>query len=334
MGILIGIIIGTLVIAGAGGGVYVLVFRAKHKKELLANSQMGNNLPTLGAEPAQQNQTQGLPNLGGVPNQGQGSPMASPVMNDITGGGLPQVPQAPAAPMQEEPSFMSPQEPPTINRSFPDTPQVPEAPVADSLGMIPEAPAAPANTFDLSQMDQSTIGSGSLLDDTETVGPVAGMAEDSLSNATDVDISDSTVPVTRENESLEQVESELGDVSVSAQTEEREEQNAAPEVPVMSSVPQPDPVSAPEPVVQPEPPVTPEPSISIPVQDFPNIGQSSEPQNTPSEQIPDVPIASQGNMSPMPGISTVSDFPSIPSAPQAAGSPENNTDSGTQEMHI
>ncbi|MEK7447220.1 MAG: hypothetical protein AAB632_00220 [Patescibacteria group bacterium] len=257
MGILIAVVVITLVVAAIGAGVYVLIFRAKHKKEVMANSQtIGGGVPVYGSTPEQQ--VQGQPDFTSnmTAETSQPAPAPSPMMNDITGSGLADDAMAgiqqPFQPPAQEPSVEVPQEvQPSISRDFaPETtkPEVPTDSVSPTLAV--ETPSLD-NALDLNQLGSQNNGGGSILDDTQTVAPISEMAKEDMGQTPDGDMTDFSVPVTKENESLEQVESELGEAAVSAQTETKEEPNETP-------APQPGPISTPEPTVAPEPLVVPE----------------------------------------------------------------------------
>lgn len=278
MGILIVVVIIVLVAAAIGAGIYVIIFRAKHKKEVMANSQtIGGGVPVYGQP--QDQQAQGQPDFANnMADIGQTNPAPSPMMNDIMGSvptndtlsGMSQTPQPPA----QESFVEAPQEvQPSISRDFaPETtqPEFTPAPAA-------ETPALD-NTLDLNQPSPQNNGGENILDDTQTVAPISEMAKDDMGQTPDGDMADFSVPVT-ENESLEKVDSGLGEAAVSAQTEERVEQSATQEPPGVSPEPQPETPIASEPPVAPEPTVTtPQPPTENAVPTLDNVvgGQDAD----------------------------------------------------------
>jgi hypothetical protein len=296
MGILIAVIVITLVVAAIGAGVYVLIFRAKHKKEVMANSQMiGGGVPVYGPAPDQQTQ----PDFTNMAAANQPTSAPNQMMNDITGNApvndpLADMTQAPqAAPAQEEPQ-------PSISRDFTTEPvssetqndSAPQAPVEES--------PATNNTFDLNQLGQQNESGGNLLDDTQVVAPISEMAKEDMSQTPDGDMADFSVPATAENEVPEQAE--------------------------------PTPLEPAEQIVTPEVPVTPEPVQ--PTQDFPTIEQSapqSEPVSTqePSPEpsfIPEPPVSSEVS-APTPPLPTEN----VAATPEEAGEEQ---DTSTKEMPI
>lgn len=263
MGILIAIVVITLVVAAVGAGVYVLIFRLKHKKEVKDNSQMmGGGVPIYGQP--QDQQAQGQPDFTNnmTAETSQPVPAPSPMMNDIMGNGstndnMTGTPQAPQPPVQD-PSVETPQEvQPSISQDFaPETAQ-PEVP-ADNIPSTPsvETPTLD-NTLDLNQPGPQNTGEENILDDTQTVAPITEMAKEDMGQTPDGDMADFSVPATKEGESLEQeAGSELGEVAVSAQNEDKVEQTVIPEPTVAPPDMQAEPMNAPEPPVVPEPPVS------------------------------------------------------------------------------
>ncbi len=106
MGILIIAIIAILVVAGIGAAVYVFVFRAKHKKEVMEESKLNDmGAGYLGGAPSQMPQG----NVMATDNNPTLAMGAQPAMNDIVGAvSEPPVPPAPEPPeMPDTSSQMS-----------------------------------------------------------------------------------------------------------------------------------------------------------------------------------------------------------------------------------
>lgn len=315
MNILIIIIVATLVVAAVAAGIYVVIFRAKHKKEVMENSQaMGGDIPVYGPQSSQAPQAQPQ----GIFDNSQGMAQApsqptNPLMNDITGGQSqntfmdqqPQVSETPQPPVQEVPSFDASQ---------------PEAPAAD-IGFSEPQPevqanddtqeqAAPVNTLDLNQVGPDSGVMGNILDDTQDVGPVVEMAENPTTDTTvDSGVSDFTVPVTKD-EDIPSPQPE-NDVVSQEPVVQSEEPIVAPQPPEASSTVQDFPTDQ---------PVVPQPESDIPTPEVPEV-QETAPTEVPLADIPPMP-----------------EPPQAPQMPQAenpaaeAGSGEDSAD--TKEMPI
>lgn len=259
MGILIAVVVITLVVAAVGAGVYVFIFRAKHKKEVMENSQMmGGGVPVYGSTPDQQVQSQS--DFSNVAGMNQPSPAPNPMMSDITGSGPANDTMASMQqpPVQESPLEVPQEDQPSISHDFAAETTSPEVQTDSvSSALVGETPI-PENALDLNQLGPQNDSGGNLLDDTQAVAPISEMAKEDMGQTPDGDMADFSVPATKEDESLEQVESELGEAAVSAQTEIKEELNETPEPTSVSLEPKPEPISTPEPPVAPEPPVVPE----------------------------------------------------------------------------
>lgn len=305
MGILIIIIVFLLVIAGAGAGVYIFVFKAKNKKAAGNPESMGN-IPTYGMGPAQQDPAPGQSFFNNnAPQPGQSAPLGSPVMNDITGQTAP-VNAAPEMPQVSQPQEVSSNDmlgsQPAVNHNFPSEASGIDVPAAVGNDVQNNMPA---DAFEPTAAQPGSAGN--FLDDSTPMPSVSEM--ESISNEPSLDNgnTDFTVPVTKEDESLSQVESELGEAAVSAQTEEKEEQSVVPETPV-----------APEPV---------QPEQSGTVQDFPIGDQPAENQESPSMVVPEPPAVSEfsipaENPTPQPPVMSTTD------------NMGDGQDTGAQEMKI
>ncbi|RJO60105.1 hypothetical protein C4544_07115 [candidate division WS5 bacterium] len=271
MGILIGIIIGIIVVAGIGAGVYVVVFRAKHKKEVMENSQ-GGAVPSFGDTGGSFNpqaQTSEQP-MGSVfdspPAQGAAG---GAVMNDITQGPVQSAPMPEAPQSSAEPASGNAFQP-AINHDFPgnnvqEDPQA-ETPVS-SMGGLDQTQE---NTFNAGQDNDLSQTNGTILDDGSGLsGSVADLAQTTQDVATDSGIEDSKVPVTGSDEATvsDAVRQPVSEpANMGAVPENVGESYTVPlETPVEPSVPtenvSPEPASftpspAPEPMPAPETPLS------------------------------------------------------------------------------
>jgi len=327
MGILIAIVVTTLVVAGVGAGIYVVMFRAKHKKEVMENSQIGGgNLPVYGVGSDQQMQPAQPQNLfDNAQAQPQPGMPASPLMNDITGTAsqpspMPDIPQAPETPQPFAQEATDVPAQPTVNHDFLGTSPDVQDPASDTPASAPEEPMA-GSTLDLNQVGPDAGSAGNLLDDTETISPVAEMAANPTSTEVDSGIDDFTVPVTKESDSLEQVEEKVGEAEVNLGTEVRKEQNSIPEtaMPTSNEAVSPPPVSA--------------------IQDFPTDDQLSVSQNDASMPAPEVPTGPEPIPTDVPPVE-MPQVPEPPQAPQVENPPAKDNagntgqDAGTPEMNI
>jgi|GEM_PF-2309400 len=210
MGILIIIVIATLVIAAVGAGVYVIVFRAKHKKEILQESQINNTVPNYNTIPGQEQGPQNSTANLGAPIQAQQPTQQSPVMNDIQTNAQPEMPVPPVSDSLTQP---------LQSANFNEIPGLtPEAPIADNPSVIPQAPE---NNIPSPSQPETT---SNILDDSGTVGPVENLTNNQYAN-TEVDINDSSVPITQEDDTLEEIESMIGEAEVTEGLEEREKED-------------------------------------------------------------------------------------------------------------
>lgn len=269
MGIFIAVIITTIVVAAICAAVYVFVFRSKHKQEVMANSQVAPNIPTLGMDQAQGQAVPGQPMYGNMADASQ-PPAPTQMMNDITSTPQSMETPVPPAPPAQEDSYIVPAVNPTVDNGPVDTMVQPEMP---PTAQSPESPTL-ENPLDLSQMGDT---GGNLLDDTPTA-PISEMAaqENTISqapgdmadfsvSATQEEVPVPTAPLNDTSDALERAQAQLGEQAVSTQTEERVEkeeasesagsfqppmapqtppmQEQAPEVPV---IPSPDAVPAPD----------------------------------------------------------------------------------------
>ncbi len=320
MGIILIIVIATLIIAGIGAAVYLLVFRAKHKKEVLENSQynMPNDLPVYGG----QNTSGQIPNISDTNPMAQGN---SPMMNDIVGVqpqqsamNTPEMPQPPVAPLQS-------QEQPMVNHDFPSADFAPNIPEASQTSNLESSDISKDNPLEANL-------TGSLMDDQPQSSSVNSMAETSMvDDSVDSSIDDATVPVMKENESLSQEEAEINDAEISG-PEPIIAESAATQTNMSQDVPTENSVSVPETTYVPEvnsgvqaqvsdltPPATP----------VADLAQSSV-QTTPQASEP----TSDTVVTPL-----ISDQPPIPQSAGAVPNPVSDENSAGQEdqakeMHI
>lgn len=329
MGILIVIVILTIVIAAIGAGIYVVIFRAKHKKEVMANSQMNNAVPNYGAgnimdQPAQ---TQApSPMFSASPPQGQNSP----VMNDIVlNGSAPQntfASDVPQAPVQEAAPEL-----PTVDHSFPGNELAqPEPLVSDMVASsepVDQEPASPVNTLDLNQPEAALQGESDMMKAVENAN---------VTPETDASLAGNfTVPVTKVEDVPVQPEASLGDVLTPESVQAPVDVPAAvPEMQVESPAPVQEPTLTPESAPL-ETPV----EAPYPVQE-PTFAQEPAPQETPMPEVPQPPVftAPTDVPAPQPPIENAMpvDVPSPQPVENTVPVPDSTSeeDTGTKEMHI
>lgn len=258
----------TVVIAAIGAAVYVLVFRSKHKKEVMQNSQY--NVPTYGPDPNAGGIASPMGNFGQAQTEPQTMASAtSPVMNDIVQGPSSQPTMAqdmPPVPMPPAPEAASGQA--TVNRNFPD--------VTNDF-VVPASEPAPV------QAEETPVASTSfqdspLMDNTNNPSPIT----DAPSQEVVEDSIPSTVPTTNENETLPQVENNLNNAEVS--------QPAAPTIP---DTPVNIPISEPVPPTTPEPPAVPQMNQAANPSPTPDLNQATPDFATPAPApSPDTPATS------------------------------------------
>ncbi len=319
MGILIIIIIALLVVAGVGAAAYFLLFKSKHKKEAAENADY-SNVPSYGM-PAPDSQVNApVPDNFDATQQTQGTNVMAqsqaPVMNDIVGSqppmSAPEAPQPPIAPMQS-------QEQPMVNHDFPS--QTDFDNVSSGTDNTPVAQDSNiSNAGGTSPLEANLTGS--LMDNEQSA--VSPTPQQSIDDSVDSGIADATVPVTKEDEHLSQVEAEVNDTEISEVPPVTEENNAPQTVPTENSAFVPDTTYVPEvnPGVQgdvggQDSDLTPStPPVADTLQSSPQaVPQAPEPAN--DTVVATSPVASEPQ--------------SIPQSVDTAPSPINNESSGDQE---
>ncbi len=331
MNILIITIIATVFIAGIGAVVYMLIHRAKHKKEVLDNSQY-NAIPNFGGDNGsanQQKQTQPIGSILDSPaSQGGGvqDTANNTIMNDITQGSpspqqdsvvqeTPITPPTPVPPASDIPQ-------PEVNRNFPGNSPEPEVPAnnisgSENANNPAQTPEQPVNTLNLGQKSPAPEA-GNILKDTKTTNTVEELAKNTEEVMVDSSMDDSKVPVTNNEDAVAPASPvESPQPAQPAPDAEPVQPVETPDVPAESPADTgvaPEPVSNPAPA--PETPVTPSTLTDIPA---PQTPESSVAPSSPA----DTPIP-QPASSPAPVSSDIS-------------KPDNTDDSqdaGASEMHI